>query len=133
MAGLQCAYIRPNGRQCGGFAVNGSRLCFAHDPAQAPKRDDARRRGGSAGRIAPLPESTLTVRTMSDVLELMETTINDVRAGRVDVRIANAIGYLANVSVKVIQQTDIETRLQALESVLEPERARAVAARRRFG
>lgn len=63
-------------------------------------------------------------------LELMETTINDVRAGRLDVRVANAIGYLANVSVKVIQQTDIEARLEALESVLEPEHATMVQRRR---
>ena len=131
MAGQHCAHIRPNGAQCRGYAVSGSRYCFAHDPAQAPKRDDARRRGGCAGRIESLPESALTVRTMGDVLELIETTINDVRAGRVDVRIANAIGYLANVSVKVIQQTDIEARLEALESVLEPDRASAVSARRR--
>jgi len=67
---------------------------------------------------------------MSDVLELIETTINDVRAGRIDVKIANAVGYLANVSVKVIQQTDLEARLEALESVLEPERASTVNRRR---
>lgn len=130
MAGLQCAHVRTNGERCRGYAVTGSRFCFAHDPAQADKRDDARRRGGEAGKVEPLPESTLTVRTMADVLELIETTINDVRAGRVDVKVANAVGYLANVSVKVIQQTDIESRLEALESVLEPERARLVSGRR---
>ena len=130
MSGLQCAHVRTNGEQCRGYAVTGSRFCFAHDPAQADKRDDARRRGGEAGKVEPLPESMLTVRTMADVLELIETTINDVRAGRVDVKVANAVGYLANVSVKVIQQTDIEARLEALESVLEPERARLVSGRR---
>ena len=131
MAARQCAYVHASDRACKGFAVTGSRFCFAHDPAQASKRDDARRRGGEAGKVKPLPESTLAVRTMSDVLELIETTINDVRAGHVDVKVANAVGYLANVSVKVIQQTNIEARLEALESVLEPERASAVLSRRR--
>jgi DNA primase large subunit len=126
-----CAHIKADTTPCGGYAVAGSRFCFAHDPAQEEKRTAARRRGGEAGKIEPLPSSTLTIRTMSDVLELIETTINDVRAGRVDVKIANAIGYLANVSVKVIQQTDIEARLEALESVLDADRASMVINRRR--
>lgn len=130
MGGLQCAHVRTNGERCRGYAVTGSRYCFAHDPAQAPKRDDARRRGGEAGKAEPIPDSALSVRSLGDVLALIETTINDVRAGRVDVKVANAIGYLANVSVKVIQQADIEARLEALESVLEPERARLVSGRR---
>lgn len=126
----QCAHIKPTKEQCRGYAVSGSKYCFAHDPAQASKRKAAQRKGGEAGRVATLPESSLSVRNMSDVLELMELTINDVRAGRLDVKVANAIGYLANVSVKVIQQTDIEARLEALESVLEPERAAYVQRRR---
>lgn len=126
----KCAHIKANTERCGGYAVTGSTYCFAHDPAQATKRQDAQRKGGEAGRVATLPESTLSVGKMSDVLELMETTINDVRAGRLDVRAANAIGYLANVSVKVIQQTDIVARLEALESVREPEYATMVQRRR---
>lgn len=126
----KCAHTKPDGSRCGGYAVSSSKYCFAHDPAQASKRRAAQRKGGEAGRVATLPESSLSVRNMSDVLALMETTINDVRAGRLDVRVANAIGYLANVSVKVIQQTDIEARLEALESVLEPEHAAMVSRRR---
>lgn len=126
-----CSHIKSDKTRCRGFAISGSKYCFAHDPAQAEKRKEARRRGGSAGTIEPLPESSLAVRNLGDVLELIETTINDVRAGRVDVKTANAVGYLANVSLKVIQQTDIEARLEALESVLEPERARLVSNRRR--
>ena len=117
----QCTHIKTNETRCRGYALAGSTYCFAHDPAQATKRREAQQKGGEAGRAATLPESELSVLKMSDVLELMETTINDVRAGRLDVKVANAIGYLANVSVKVIQQTDIESRLEALESVLEPE------------
>jgi hypothetical protein len=68
---------------------------------------------------------------LGDVVTLVETTINDVRAGRVDVRVANAVGYLANVAIKAIEQSDLEARLEALESVLEPERRRSVALRKR--
>ncbi len=126
----KCAHIKANTERCGGYAVAGSKYCFVHDPAQASKRRDAQRKGGEAGRVATIPESELSIHTMSDVLALMETTINDVRTGRLDVKIANAVGYLANVSVKVIQQTDIEARLEALESVLEPEHAAMLHRRR---
>lgn len=127
----QCVQIRSNGQRCNGYAVTGSDRCFAHDPAQATKRDDARRRGGSASRIPPLKESAVILRSMDDVLGLVELTVNDVRAGRVDVRIVNAIGVLANVAMKAITGAELEARLTALEAVLEPERARFVGARRR--
>ena len=130
MGGRRCAQLRASGARCNGFAVAGSDYCFAHDPAQAEKRDDARRRGGQAGRVATLADSALPVRTLRDVVGLVETTINDVRAGRVDVRVANAVGYLANVAMKAIEQSDLEARLEAIEAVLEPERAERVTRRR---
>jgi hypothetical protein len=131
MTGKQCAHVKASGELCGGFAIVGSRYCFAHDPAQAEKREEARRRGGEAGRIAPLTESDVALRSIGDVLGLMELTINDVRAGRVDVKVANAVGYLANIAIRAIEGSELEVRLDALESVLEPERARIVAGRRR--
>lgn len=131
MTGRRCAHVHPSGRACGGFAVAGSEHCFAHAPDQEAKRADARRRGGQAGRIVTILESDLSVRSLGDVLALVELTVNDVRAGRVDVRVANAVGVLANVAARVIQQSDLEARLEALESVLEPERRRAVSSRRR--
>ena len=126
----RCAHVHAGGKPCGGFAIAGSGFCFAHDPASAARRADARRRGGKAGRVATLAESGVSVRTLGDVVAVVEETINDVRVGRVDVRVANAVGYLANVAMKAIAQSDIEARLDALEAVLEPSRRRAVALRR---
>jgi hypothetical protein len=131
MSARRCARVHASGRPCGGFAIAGSAYCFAHDPGSAVKRDTARRRGGQAGRVVTLAESNVAVRSLADVVTLVEATINDVRAGRVDVRVANAVGYLANVAIKAIEQSDLEARLEALESVLAPERRRSVALRRR--
>ena len=130
MAAQHCTHVHASGKACGGFAVAGSAYCFAHDPGQAAKRDAARRRGGRAGRPATLLASDVAVRSLGDVVCLVEDTINDVRCGRVDVRVANAVGYLANVAIKAIQQADLEMRLAALEAVLEPARRQAVAHRR---
>ena len=130
MTGRRCAHVHPSGKPCGGFAVAGSGFCFAHDANLAPERDEARRRGGQAGRGATLPESTLTVRSLADVVALVELTVNGVRAGRVDVRVANAVGVLANVAIRAIERSDLEGRLEALEAVLEPGRRRAASLRR---
>jgi hypothetical protein len=138
MTGRPCTQTLPDGRPCRGFATTGSEYCFAHDPARALQRSAAQRAGGKAPRGRSLPKSAVEVapdpvaiRSNEDLLVLVETTINDLRTGRLDPRVSNAVGYLANVAVKILEQTEIETRLDALEAVLDPERQRAVALRRR--
>ena len=127
--GQRCAHVHPSGKPCGGYAVRGSAFCFAHAPEQADQRDAARRKGGQAGKTAVLPASDLAVRSLGDVVGLVETTINDVRCGRVDVRVANAIGVLAGVAIRAIQHGELERRLDALEAVLAPEKAAGVRRR----
>jgi len=70
MTTQHCAHIKADHTFCKGYAVSGSRYCFAHDPVQASKRRAAQRKGGEAGRLSTLPESSLSVRKMSDVLAL---------------------------------------------------------------
>ncbi len=43
------------GQPCRGYAIEGSRYCFAHDPAKAAERAQARIKGGKArhGRKRP--------------------------------------------------------------------------------
>src|SRR5262249_47714397 len=104
MTGRPCAATRANGAPCGGYAIGDGAYCFAHAPDQAVQRDAARRRGGQAGRVAVLPASDVQVRSLGDVVTLVEATINDVRTGRVDVRVANAVGYLVNVAIRALEQ-----------------------------
>jgi hypothetical protein len=54
---------------------------------------------------------------MGDVGELLEETINRVRQGPFDLRAANAIGFLAGVLLKALDQR-IEERLAHLEAVM---------------
>lgn len=127
----RCAHIHPSGRPCGGYAVTASQHCFAHSPEQAEKRAAARRRGGQAGRVAVLEEANLPIRTIADVIGVIELATNAVLTGRIDTRVANAIGVLMGVGLRAIQHGELERRLEAIEAVLEPERAQAVAWRRR--
>jgi hypothetical protein len=59
------------------------------------------------------------LKSVRDVTELLAETINHLRAGKLDPRVANAVGYLATAMLKALQEGDIEARLRAIEQVLE--------------
>jgi hypothetical protein len=54
----------------------------------------------------------------ADICGLLSTTINEVRSGRLQPRIATAVGYLANILLAAQEHGPLEDRLSRLESVL---------------
>ena len=119
-----CKSKTKGGKHCRAAALPGSDFCFFHDPEQKDQRREAQSAGGSHGRIRTLPEDTLdvTVKSCSDVVSLIGMTINQVRRGQVDPRIANAVGYLANVLIRAVEQSEVEQRLAALEAIVNRQR-----------
>ena len=115
------AIAKKSGQRCKAAAGPESDFCFFHDPAHAEERHEAQSTGGRQGKIKTLPEDTpdVEIKTCGDVVTLISTTISQVRTGRLDVRISNAIGYLCNVVVRAIEQSDIETRLAQLEALVK--------------
>jgi hypothetical protein len=70
--------------------------------------------------IEGLPERPLT--TVKDVRELLGETINHLRSGRLDPRVANTVGYLATAMLKALQDRIMqERRLARVESELTSE------------
>ena len=69
-----------------------------------------------------LPHRSL--KSVGQVSELLEETINRVRQGPFDLRTANAIGFLAGILLKAIDSGRVEDRLAHLEAVMTPEHAR---------
>jgi hypothetical protein len=49
---------------------------------------------------------------------LLADSINRLRRGQLDPRVANAIGYLTSVLLKALESGEIEDRLAHLESVI---------------
>ena len=64
----------------------------------------------------------IKVESCQDVVRLISETINQVRRGELDPRVANAIGYLANVLIKAAEQGDMEKRLEDLEAAVKTKR-----------
>ena len=64
-----------------------------------------------------LKQSDIRIKNTADVVKLLNETINQVRTGEIEVKIANSVGYLSGICLKAIEQGDIEERLDALEDI----------------
>jgi len=118
-----CQHMKDDGTPCQANALKDSDFCFFHDPDSADKRQAARRAGGveRSKRAAVLPTDTpdLPLKTSADVVALLAQTINQVRRGDIDPRISNAVGYLAGITLKAMEQSDLEGRLADLENAVQ--------------
>jgi hypothetical protein len=100
-------------------------FCFTHDPESHRERQAACRAGGRtrSQRAAVLPEAAdVKFEAIADVVNLLAETTSQVRRGEVDVRVANAVGYLGSIALRALQAADIETRLAAVEAELAKKR-----------
>jgi hypothetical protein len=98
-----CTATKPDGSPCQAAALPDSPYCFFHDPTKAAARRRAQSSGGQANRMRTLPPDVPDVRVADcrDVVALLGDTINEVRKGLIDPRIANTVGYLAGVLVRI--------------------------------
>lgn len=123
-----CKATRRDGEPCRAPALAGG-YCAFHDPAKAEAFKGGRAKGGHAGKLATLatvkpwrgqPGDVEVLKTVAPVelVNLLCETIDDVRTGAIDPKVANAVGYLAGVIVKIQQYEALEERLAAIEEAL---------------
>lgn len=117
----QCKGVKPDGSDCQAATMPGSEFCFFHDPTKATERRSAQSHGGSQNKVKTLPDAVpdVQVRDCEDVVKLLSETINQVRKGKIDPRVANAVGYLANVLIKAAEQGELEKRITEVEAVIK--------------
>jgi hypothetical protein len=114
----QCKARTKAGGACQAPALEGG-LCFCH--AHPERLAELGRQGGQKNRrmkvdaCGELPHRPL--KTIGDVSDLLEETINRVRQGPFDLRAANSIGFLAGTLLKALDQR-LEERLAHLEAVI---------------
>jgi len=122
---MQCKFVKENNIQCGAKPLKGEEFCFFHsqDPKITEKRQSASSSGGTSrvnnlGRIVPV-SSYFSLKTVSEVLSLLEFTINDYLQGKIAREKASCIGYLANITIGAIKDNTFEQRLEVIENVLK--------------
>jgi hypothetical protein len=127
----KCQFRKKNGDACGADVQVGKNLCVFHDPERSAEGQKARRAGGlsrtrTASVLAPdTPDHSLL--NSQDVANLLGDSINQLRRGQLDPRVANAIGYLTSVLLRALEQGPMEERLAQLEAILTKGKACPIA------
>jgi hypothetical protein len=118
----KCEFGKKNGEPCGADAQTGKSLCVFHDPDKASEGRRARRAGGIArSRLAAvLPSDTPDhpLGNTKDVSAFLADSINQLRRGQLDPRVANGVGYLSSVLLRALEQGPLEERLARIEAAL---------------
>src|SRR5262245_15323430 len=97
-----CQHVKPDGSPCRTRPLHGKDYCFFHDPESTSERAAARVAGGRARRKAAVPSDAadLPLASLGDVARMLAQTINDVRTGHLDAKLANAAFYGASVLLR---------------------------------
>ncbi|HLL60219.1 MAG TPA: hypothetical protein VK338_00735 [Candidatus Nitrosocosmicus sp.] len=117
---MQCNYIKENKELCQANAMKDGLFCYLHNPDISDEEKKLAQVKGGKGNIVKLDESLpeIKVDKAKDVVLLLEDTVNKVRSGAMDIRIANTIGYLCGHLIKAIEVAEIEKRVTTVERVI---------------
>lgn len=118
---MQCKHTKDNGEQCNANAMTGSDFCFLHNPeiSEEDKKEAQTRGGQNRARIIKEALPEIKIKTSKDAVLLLTDTINRVRAGEMDTKIATTIGYLSGHLIKAYEVSDLEERFSRLEKTIE--------------
>ncbi len=119
----KCAALKPDGTPCEAWAQTDQELCFVH--ANPDGWAEANQRGGQAVKKNSHPLPPLALQQPTEVVTLLADTINRVRAGELDLRVANCIGYLAGHLTRAIETAKLDDRVKTIESILAGRKAYA--------
>ena len=117
-----CKATTTKGQPCRSRAIQESSYCFFHDPKRQAERKAAQRKGGKNAlarqRPEPLDLPDVSLTSAHDVLDLMSDTISKLRRREMDRAVCSTIGYLCQVVLKSIEQSEFEDRLDKIEREL---------------
>jgi hypothetical protein len=116
----KCQFRKKNGNCCGANARPTNGLCFFHDPARSAGGRRARKAGGihrsRTAAVLPVHTPDHPLGNTTDVSALLADSINQLRRGQLDPRVANAMGYLTSVLLRSLEQGPLEERLAKIEA-----------------
>jgi hypothetical protein len=117
---MRCIYIKEDKEQCKANSMSDSNYCYLHNPdiSEEEKRDAQIRGGRNRSLALTEPLNKITVNSSEDIFTLLDTTIQEVRDGELDPKIANTIGYLAGVMIKAYEVAKLERKVLDLEQAL---------------
>lgn len=121
---MKCQLKKLDGSPCGSNAMTKSHFCYFHNPAIPEEKKKTERVRGGRNNAAKV-ESTLCplkIKHPADVVKLITGTIDEVRSGKIDVRVANCLGFLSTQLLKALETAEFEERLSILEKKMRKAR-----------
>ncbi len=115
---MRCTYVNANGEQCQANAMKKSQYCFAHNPDTREDHALAVAKGGKMSKRDRLSLPPAPMKNPSDVVSILEETINGVRGGTIPPQIANTIAYICSHALKAMENANLDERIEMIESVL---------------
>jgi len=117
---MGCQFVKPSGEQCKAKALDNDEFCFFHSKNEevVQSRKQAASKGGRSNKKVECTQDPIKINSTSEIIDLYEKTVNDLRTGKIDIRRANSIAYICNSMLKAFEQRDILAKLQTLETVL---------------
>jgi hypothetical protein len=117
---MKCEFIKPDETKCEAHAIKDSEFCYFHNPdiSDEDKRE-AQSNGGKTKALTlkePLP--VLPIAKPEDAVLLVADTINRVRAGTLDIRTANCLGFLSDKLLKAFETSRLNDRVEIIERVV---------------
>jgi hypothetical protein len=117
---MKCVYVKDNGEACHANPMGGSEYCYLHNPAiSEDEKKQAQAKGGQARSLTletPLPD--LPLETPNDTVTLVADTIRRVRAGELDIKTANCIGFLSDKLLKAFEVARLNDKVEYIERVI---------------
>lgn len=110
-----------NGVPCNSHSIRGEDFCFFHNPniSDEEKRAAQAKGGKNNGFKQSEPLEPMKLETIKDVVILLAETINGVRVGSVDIRVANCLGILSGHLLKAMEISNFERRIDEIEEKIE--------------
>ncbi len=122
---MQCAFSKNDGTRCNAKAMGQDKHCFFHSADAQAERREAQSQGGKANvAIVKDPLPPIMIKGVDDVVLLLGETINQVRAGELDVRVANCIGVLSGHLIKALEVSTVANRVEIIERAILEKRTR---------
>lgn len=117
---MKCEKVKADGTQCEANAINESEFCYFHNPdITDDEKREAQSNGGKAKALTlkePLPDINLA--TPQDAVMLLADTIRRVRAGELDIRTANCLGFLSDKLLKAFEVSQLNDKVDLVGQVL---------------
>lgn len=116
---MQCEHKKRDGKRCRARALTDQNRCAMHaEPGRAAELGSKGGRRRAMYRAEDLREFA-PPKTAADLRDLLAESIVEIRAGKLDPKIANALGYLGASYLRALEVSDVQERLAALSQRMQ--------------